>query len=505
MAEEKEASEIKNVVTIEDSGPCKKKVCIEVPEEAIKAALEKQYGELKRDSVVPGFRKGRAPLRLLEKRFGTDVNKQVKLKLLADASEAAVKDNKLDMLGDPDVDYETIDLPSSGPMKFDFEVEVRPEFELPELEGIAIEKVMVAVNDKMIDEELRTMCKRAGVWAPKEGGVVEKDNQIVADTVLIIEGVEEHEKSDNIEIFVREKGFISGVPVDKLDKLLVGAKDGDVRKTSVKVPKTFFKEDYRGKKIDIEIAVKEVKQLEEAELNEELFNKCGVKNLEELRTLIGDSGKTHAENQAKSAMANQVHEYLQENTEFDLPETVVADQSMRILQRQYSNMLMQGLDKEKVEEQMQSLKASSEEQANDQLKLFFIIDKIAEKFEIEVTEEEINGQIARAALSRGRRPEKMREELARDGSLAQFTMQIREQKCIEKILEKAKVTEVDSAKAGKKSAKKTTAKKVVKKAATDKTEKTTREDSAKKRVKKTAKKSSSTSKNKADKSDKKGK
>ena len=125
---EQKESKFKNVVTIEDSGPCKKKVCVEVPEEAIKSALNEQYSELRRDAVVPGFRKGRAPLRLLEKRFGKDVGTQVKLKLLSDASEAAIKDNELDVLNEPDIDHEKIELPESGPMQFEFEVEVRPEF-----------------------------------------------------------------------------------------------------------------------------------------------------------------------------------------------------------------------------------------------------------------------------------------------------------------------------------------------------------------------------------------
>ena len=142
-------------------------------------------------------------------------------------------------------------------------------------------------------------------------------------------------------------------------------------------------------------------------------------------------------------MADQVYAYLREKTTFDLPADVVADQAMSILQRQYVNLLMRGTPKEEVEEQMEQLKASSDQQAKDQLKLFFIMSKIAGLFKIEVTEEEINGHIAAIAAQRGRRPEKMREELARDGSLAQFTLQVQEQKCIEKILEKASIAEVE--------------------------------------------------------------
>ena len=163
-------------------------------------------------------------------------------------------------------------------------------------------------------------------------------------------------------------------------------------------------------------------------------------------------------------MCDQVFKYLQDNAKFELPADVVAAQSAQILQRQYSNLLMRGLEKEKLEEQMEQLRSSSGTQAEEQLKLFFVMDKIAEKLEISVSEEEINGRIAQVAMQRGQRPDKVREQMTRDGSISQFGLQLREQKCIEKLLESAKVKEVAAKtpavkkKAVKKTAKNATAK-----------------------------------------------
>ncbi len=473
--EAKETKEPKNKIKITESGPCKKKISIEIPHELIKTALDEQYNDFRRDAVVPGFRKGRAPQRLLEKRYGSDISERVKLKLLADASDEAVKDNEIDILGDPDVDHENIELPGEGPMKFEFEVEVRPEFELPKLKGIKVEKPTIEFSDEQIDEEVETMRKRAGIWVPKKGSV-EIDEQVVADVILKIEGLEEEERHDNIEIFARKNGFVTKVPVEKLDKLLIGANPGDTKKTTVDVPETFFNEDYRGKKIDIEITVKEIKKLEPAELNEGFFKRFGVENLEALHDAIAEAREQQSEQQGRAAMSDQIHKYLLDNTKFDLPADVVAEQSTRVLQRQYTNMLMRGLKREQIDEQMEELRASSAEQAQEQLKLFFIMDKIADKLDISVSEEELNGHIAQAALSRGRRPEKMREELARDGSLAQFSLQVREQKCVEKLLEDAEIAEV---KAGK-------AKKATKKAAKTATAKTGKKTVSKKATAKKA-------------------
>jgi len=128
--QEEESTTPKNIVTIEEAGPCKKKVSIEIPEEAIKSATDEQYNTLRKEALVPGFRKGRAPRRLLEKRFGKDTTEQIKLKLLADASES---------------------------LKFDFEVEVRPDFDLPQLEGIPVTRTKLEVSDEQIDREIERL------------------------------------------------------------------------------------------------------------------------------------------------------------------------------------------------------------------------------------------------------------------------------------------------------------------------------------------------------------
>ncbi|MFH1881925.1 MAG: trigger factor family protein, partial [Planctomycetota bacterium] len=160
--EEEQSTKPKNTVTIEEAGPCKKKVSIEIPEEVIKNATDEQYNTLRKEALVPGFRKGRAPRRLLEKRFGKDTTEQIKLKLLADASESAVKDNELQPIGELDVDFENIEMPAEGPLKFDFEVEVRPDFDLPQLEGIPVTRTKLEVTDEQIDREIERLQRWSG-------------------------------------------------------------------------------------------------------------------------------------------------------------------------------------------------------------------------------------------------------------------------------------------------------------------------------------------------------
>jgi len=447
----------KNIVTIEQAGPCKKKISVEIPEETIKEAVDEQYNELRKEADVPGFRKGRAPRRLLEKRFGKETTEQIKLKLLAEGSDAALRDNELDALSDPDIDHENIELPETGAMRFDFEVEVRPQFDLPQLEGIEVKKTALEVTDEQVDREVEQLRKWSGVWAPQEDAEVQSEDQIIADAILKIEDLEEEEKLDNIEIFVRENGTVGQVPVEKLNELLAGAKAGDTRETSVEVAKTYFREEYRGKKIDIRITVKDIKRLKPAEMDEAFFEKFAVDDVEELRERILDNLQSRIEQESREDMGEQIYQYLHDNTEFELPLSFVADQSEMLLQRQYTNLLSRGLGREEIEQRMEQLRAGSEEQARKQLKIMFIMDEVSRQLDIYVSDEEINGHIAQLAIRRGERPERMREQMQRDGSLAQFRLQVRHNKCIAKLLESAKVSEAKPEKKTKKTARKAAA------------------------------------------------
>ena len=469
MAEEEQSTTLKNTVTVENVGPCKKKVSVEIPEETIINVTDKQYKTLREEALVPGFRKGRAPRRLLEKRFGKETSEQIKLKLVADASDSSIKGNELDILGEPNIDFEKIELPTEGPLKFDFEVEVRPEFDLPQLENIPLNKPKVDVTDEQIDREIEQLRKWSGVWIPRQDGAVQLDDQIIAEVILKAEDVEpvgaepavapEEEKLNNIEIYVKPTGFVAAVPVEKLDELLTGAKVGDTRQTSVDVPKTYFREEYRGKKVNIRITIKDIKWLKPAALDKDFLTRLGVKDENELREKTHEALQNRLETQLRTVMTEQIYKYLLDNTDFDLPLDIVAKQANTILQRQYINLMTQGLSREQIEQQMDQLRARSDEQAREQLKAFFIMDKIAEKLEIEVSEEELNGHIAQLAIQQGQRPERLREQMLRDGTLAQFRLEVQQSKCIAKLLESAKITEVEGkkeTKKTKKAAKKTT-------------------------------------------------
>ena len=140
-------------------------------------------------------------------------------------------------------------------------------------------------------------------------------------------------------------------------------------------------------------------------------------------------------------MGQQVQQYLNSKINFDLPAGVAARHSARIMQRHYYEQLSMGMPQEQIEQNVEALRTTSSQQASTELKMMFIMERVAEKLEIDVTEAEVNGWIANTAARSGRRPEKVRDELHKQGKLDNLASQIQSEKAIDRILEMAEVVD----------------------------------------------------------------
>ena len=462
-----EASEFDCSIKVEDSGAWKKKVVIEIPRAEINKELDKQYGEFRHSADVPGFRKGRAPRRLLEKRFGSDITEQTKLRLMAQAFEQVDEKQDFDILGEPDFDPEKVEMPDDGDLTFEYEVEVKPVFELPELENVKIEKPLHEVTPERIDETLNDLCKRAGEMIELDGKPAQADDMVTADVSMKVEGVDEPETQEDCPVRVGSAA-VMGVLVEDMGDVLAGAKPGDTLNCSAEISDTHANEDYRGKKADFTITVKAIRRLIPAEMNEEFFKNYGVSDESDLRQQIEDGLESQTEREVRDLMRQQVFAYLNDEIDFELPAGVAARHASGVLQRRYYDLLNKGIPQDQITENLDRLRAASSEQASQELKMNFILEQVAEKLEITASEAEVNGFIAQVAARYDRRPERVRDDLHKEGRLESLTRQIRDEKAIDRILEMAEVVDApvvppeDAAKSKKAPAK---AKKASKKAA----------------------------------------
>src|SRR3954469_15343715 len=150
--------------TIQDAGAARKRIVLDIPAARIKGKLKEAFGELQKDAVMPGFRRGRAPQRLIEKRFGGDIRNTVKQQVVAEAYEKAIEENKLSAIGEPEVDLSKVELPEDGDMQVVGEVEVSPEFELPSIEKISVKRPKLEATDERLGLAVENLRKYFGNW-----------------------------------------------------------------------------------------------------------------------------------------------------------------------------------------------------------------------------------------------------------------------------------------------------------------------------------------------------
>jgi len=423
----------------EDVGTLKKKVTITVPAERIEAKREEMFGELARTAQVPGFRIGRAPRRLIEKRFGREVSEDVRNAVVGESLGQVEDKTRLKAVGEPDLKLNEIKLPDSGPLVYSFEVEVAPEFDLPKLEGIPVEKHTIEADDERIDQMLEEWRLSFARYQATEGAAAEGDTVVVA---AAISGEEiEPVRRDGVVLRVAP-GQIEGLPLVDLGAELVGKKAGQTARLAVDVAQAHPNEAWRGKRLAVELTINEVRKRVLPEMDDEFARSHGMETLEELREAVGKSLAVRVGLEIQRLMRDQIRQYLLDNTELDVPEGAAERHTARVLQRRYVDLLQQGVPRERIEEDLTAFQAAAGEEVRRQLKLEFILGRIAEEKEFEVTDEEVNSRVAEMARQAGRRPERLRQELETDGSLAVVRTLLRDEKVLDFLLGQAEVTEV---------------------------------------------------------------
>lgn len=486
LSEEEEAkAKLKEAVVVEkeDIGGLRIKMTVTVPRETLDERMGDQFAELKRDAMVPGFRKGHAPLVLVEKRFGGDVGDQLLSQMLSQGYMAAIEKEDLKPLGDPlfwvnvkeerfeedgkprtvEVDkllsfedaLDHLKFPKEGSMTFSCEVELRPDFELPELKKIPVERPKVSVTAKDVETELLRMRSIRGRYVPVEEGEIKEDDLLYANMKMTVDGTIVAEEA-NIDIAARDV-WLRGVPLEGFGDAVVGQAAGATVSREAKVPDDHENIDLRGKTARFDLTINEIKRLEVPPLDQELLTSLGFESDKELKDFIRATQEARLDQTIKRSMREQVGRYLVQNTKMEVPEGLSRRQTERSIERRKLAMLQAGIPEAELEKSADKLRARAHDQVIEDLKLFFILEKIAEDQEVQVSEERINTAIAQIAQRTNKRFDRIRDELSKGDGLVSLYVQLRDEQILDALLEDAEVT--DEQRPKKKAAKKPAARK----------------------------------------------
>jgi len=424
-------------VSVETIATCKKRLSITIPREEIDAKFDERFSELEREAFVPGFRPGHAPRRLIEKRFREAVAEEIRAKLVAEALEKALQEQNLDVVGEPNLDPEKVELPDEGPMTFTVDLEVRPEFDLPEgysripLDGVERPQV----TDETVAQALERLREQHGrlETLPEDEPAGERD-LVVADLTIQAGDVMVVDRQ-NVRLPLREVA-IEGIRLDVLPDLLKGVKAGETRTAQITIGAEADNEEVRGREADLTVKVARIERLRLPD-DAELLAAAGYEDMEALRAAIRRQQESRSEAQFRDAQEEAVRRWLLEHCQFDLPEDLVRRHANRLLQRRLMSLQYRGVPAEEIERHMEDLSGASSEQAARDLRLYFIIDAIAKKENLEVTDAEVNARIQFMAVQYGRRPDRLREEMAASGGLDALRTQILEDKVIRTLVDRA--------------------------------------------------------------------
>ncbi|MCP4265391.1 MAG: trigger factor [Candidatus Brocadiaceae bacterium] len=429
-------------IDIEEIGPCKKLIKIEVPKEKIEAEWQTQLKEVARMANLPGFRKGKAPRQILEKKFGDRIVDEVKRAVVSESYQQAIEENKLSPVGDPDISDINIELGKS--LKYEITLEVLPTFELGEYKGMPLKKKFVTVTDEDVDSALKTLSRQKTQLTVVTKGKVEDEDYIICDCKVDVNG-EVVWEDEELEVMASGPK-VADVNVPDLKSNLVGAKSGDELTIDVQLEDNFSIEKYRNKPAKLAISIKEIKRPVSPDINDELAKQVGYDTLDELKEFLSKRLDMEKKRMAEGEMMEQITSNLVEMADFEMPEDLMKNQSSEKLQKYQLDLLNKGTPPEEIEKNIEDLKSASDESVVKDFKMSLVLEHIAEKERIFVTEDDVNQRISEMAGMYGMEPAGMKQQLEKMNSMSNLRHQLKESKTLNFVMKEANIEEIEDVK-----------------------------------------------------------
>jgi trigger factor len=427
-------------VAIEKSGPCKKHVRVTVPREAIDEVLDDAVQELVDSADVPGFRKGHVPDQLIRRRFKKELSEQVKQKVLMRSLEQISEDEELEPINEPNLDLDSIDVPDEGDFEYEFDIEVRPEFELPNYKGLKIERPVREVTEQNIDDYIQELLEQYGQLEPVDEPAAAGD--FVTLAIEFTHNGEPLKQIDEISVRVRPTLRFQDGELAGFDKLMIGAGADDVREADLKVSMEADTIAMRGETVHARCTVLDVKRLRAQELNQEFLDRLSIDSVEKLRQQVRDMLERQVTYEQRQATRQQVLAKITDSADWDLPEDLVRKQVENALRREILEMQQAGFTPRDIRARENDLRQRSISMTRQNLKQHFVLDRVAEEEKLEVTGADVDLEIAVMAMQSGENARRMRARLQKSGVIENLEAQIRERKAVDVILEHAEFKDV---------------------------------------------------------------
>ncbi|MCH2182050.1 MAG: trigger factor [Mariniblastus sp.] len=437
VADPQEKKELNLSVDVQEVSACERHVTVSIPREDIERYFEKEFDELVPKAEVPGFRTGRAPRALVENKFRKQISDQVKGTILMDSLSQIGDTQDYSAISEPNLDFDQVNIPEEGDMTYEFDIEVRPEFDMPEWKGLKLERPEHEFTDADIDKHIAKLAVQFADLAPVDD-VAQADDYLVCNIVSRHgDSIVSEEKEQSIQ--VRPTVSFADATLEGFDKLVAGSRSGDTVKATVEVSEFAENEELQGKSVDIEFEILDVKRIEGV-ASKEVAEKIGIESEEELRKLIGNSMEEQLKYAQREKIRDQISSSLTKSADWELPPDLLRRQSGRELERSVMEMRSSGFSEDEIVSRKNGLRKNILEKTERLLKEHFILEKIAEEQSVEDEPGDYDQEIARIAVQRNDSPRRVRARLERTGQMDALRNMIIERKVVDLITDSAQFT-----------------------------------------------------------------
>ena len=431
---------------LEDISSVKKKIMVVIEADNVDKKLDEAYRDVQKKARIPGFRRGKVPRYILEKRFADQVIDDVSTALVKETFADAIKEIDIVPITEPVLNKET-QLRQGEDFTYSVTLEVRPTFDLPEYMGIEIEKEKLVVDDQKVNDRIEKIREaRGSLSSVEEGRPVQKGDFVVVN----------YEAFDGDVLLedMTAKGAVIRIGDNRIhsefDEALVGATRGDKREVSVVFDENDSRPVLAGKKIRFNVEVVDIKSLDLPDLDDDFVKQLdpSLKDVEDfknrVREIITEEEKRRIERETKTKLL----ESIADKVDFELPQGVVNNELEAIVSNVKRELVGQGTDLERMGISEEKVREDFRESAEKRVKNMFILGEIATRENIELSDDDVDRELEAIAKTTNQSLETIRKYYEENNMMVKLKESLMEAKTLSFLLDNAKIVETEKTEIG---------------------------------------------------------
>lgn len=410
---------------------CKHSIEVTVPVGEVEKETERAVAAIKEKVRLPGFRPGKAPLAMVKARFASDIRHEVLEKLVPRSFNAAVEQDHLQVVGQPNVSE--VHFHDGEPLRFKAEFEVAPDFELGDYQGLVVTYAEPTVTDEDVAARIEEIRERKAEYVNEEPRPL-ADGDYAVVSLESVSGVEQKVQQDELMLKIADQATMPAFTEN-----LRGASPEESREFDVTYPEDYERETLKGRTVRFRATVKAVRRKELPEMNDDFAKDLGdYQTLDELREAIRKSILHEREHKSQDDAKHQLIEKLVDAHDFAVPRAYVDRQIETNLRNQLQTLAAQGVDPRSLKLDWEKIRESQKARATRDVQASLLLDKIADREAIGATNDEVDREVQRFARQQREAVAVVRAKLQKEGALGRIAGQIRTDKTLSFLFDKAR-------------------------------------------------------------------